>query len=92
MALKIEGSILVDCAGDEISIDGSQFGLEEDGDRHIGDGDYQYEALHIYFDPEQRFKILVQSTLFEGNVTIYPAKVEEGSAIIIEDDLEAVAV
>ncbi|WP_321935417.1 hypothetical protein [Paraburkholderia sp. J8-2] len=90
MTLKIQGSILVECAGERLSIQGAQFGLEEDGTRNLGDGDFQYEALHIYFDPEDRFKILVESTLLQGSVTIYPAKVEEGSAVIVEDNLDAV--
>jgi hypothetical protein len=91
MSLDIQGSILVQCAGEEISIDGSQFGLEEDGTRNLGDGDSQYEALHIYFDPENRFKILIQSTLFEGAVTTYDAKPDDPSTVVIvEDELLAV--
>ncbi|MFM0122829.1 hypothetical protein P0D73_28705 [Paraburkholderia sp. RL18-101-BIB-B] len=87
--LNIQGSIVVKYNGEEIQINGAQFGLEEDGNRNIGDGDFQYEALHIYFDPDDRFKILIQSTLYEGQVTTYEARVEEGSAVIVEDELLA---
>ncbi|MGF6440205.1 hypothetical protein [Paraburkholderia youngii] len=88
--LNLQGSARVKCDGEEITIDGSEFSLEEADNRHIGEGDYQYETLHIYFDPEERFKILIQSTLFEGKVTTYAAQVHEGSAVILEDELEAV--
>lgn len=91
MTLNILGTLLVEHAGQRIVIDGTEFGLEEDGTRNLGDGDFQYEALHIYFDPESRFKILVESTLLEGTPTIYPAKPEEPSSVkIISDDLYAV--
>jgi len=88
--LNLQGYARVKCKGEEISIDGSQFSLEEAENRHIGDGDYQYETLHIYFDPEERFKILIESTLFDGKVTTYAAQVREGAAVIVEDELVAV--
>lgn len=87
--LNIQGSIVVEYNGEEIQINGAQLGLEEGDHRNIGDGDFQYEALHIYFDPDDRFKILIQSTLFEGQVTTYEATVEEGSAVIVDDELVA---
>ncbi|WP_281717983.1 hypothetical protein [Pandoraea apista] len=90
MEINIKGSLELECQGEVLTIEGSEFSLEEDGTRNLGDGDFQYEALHIYFDPDQRFKILVQSSLLDGHLTIHPAQVEEGEARILEDDLEAV--
>lgn len=90
MQIRIGGSILVACAGEEITIEGSQFGLEEDGARNLGDGDLQYEALHIYFDPEHRFKLLVESTMLHKKLTLYPATVN-GAAVIVDDEFDAAA-
>lgn len=91
MTINLTGSILIEVkSNDEINqieINSSEFSLEEDDMRKIGDGDCQYEALYIYFGDD--FRISFQATRsFNGNVTIYPLKIE-GDVAIIEDNLSA---
>ncbi|HIH2745053.1 TPA: hypothetical protein ACYLN4_000722 [Burkholderia lata] len=89
MSLRLEGSIDVNCEGREDTIDGSQFSLEEADWRHIGEGDYQYEALFVYSDPDDAYKLQVQATLFEGRLTIYPATLTNMGRIA-KDELDVV--
>jgi len=87
--LKVTGSVNVEFISDEERIEqeiyGSEFGLEEDGWRNLGDGDRQYEALFIYFGED--FKISFQATYFDGRTTMYPLSVE-GQAKIIDEDID----
>jgi hypothetical protein len=90
MPLKLSGSITVetetsDKEKEQVVISAQEFGLEEDGRRHIGDGDYQYEALYMYSDDEERFSISFQATLFENNITVYPFDIS-GEASIVDDE------
>lgn len=93
MGLKIVGSITIGIDEEEIVISGEDFSLEEDGDRKLGDGDSQYEALFICFDNESRFnesrfKVLIQVTEFEGKVSVFDPTIR-GKGQIITDDLSA---
>lgn len=86
---KVTGSVTVEFVSDgekiEQEIDGSEFSLEEDGWRNLGDGDRQYEALFIYL--EEDFKIYFQATHFDGKTTIYPLSIE-GEVKIIDQDID----
>ena len=88
MAFKLTGTITVECGGERILIKAEDFGLEESGNRHIGDGDYQYEALYIYFDEDDRFKVFQQVAEFEGRLNMDSPKLE-GEGRIVHDDLDA---
>lgn len=90
MSLRLEGTIEVNCEGREDIIDGEQFSLEEGDWRHIGEGDHQYEALFVYSDPEEAYRLQVQATLFEGQLTIYPATLT-GTGRIVKDELDVVS-
>lgn len=90
MSLRLEGTIEVNCEGREDTIDGQQFSLEEGDWRHIGEGDYQYEALFIYSDPEEAYRLHVQATLFDGQLTICPATLS-GTGRIVKDELDVVS-
>lgn len=86
--LKVIGSVTIEFESDGESfgqiVNGSEFGLEEDCWRDIGDGDHQYEALFIYFGDE--FKILFQATFFDGKITCYNFTTE-GEVKIINDNI-----
>jgi hypothetical protein len=88
MAFKLTGTVVVECDRERIVIAAEEFGLEEADDRHIGDGDYQYETLYIYFDDDNRFKVLLQVTEFEASLSVYPPTLE-GRGGIVEDNLDA---
>ncbi len=87
--LKVIGSANIEFISDEEKIEqeiyGSEFSLEEDGWRNLGDGDRQYEALFIYFGED--FKILFQATCFEGRTKIYPLSVQ-GEVKIVDDNID----
>lgn len=85
--MNLLGTVTVEFGGRKHTVHGKDFSLEEDQNRHLGEGDFQYEALFIYFDPDQRFKILVQATKLDGNVTLYDPSVE-GNAKIVDDSLD----
>ncbi|MGF1727510.1 hypothetical protein [Photobacterium nomapromontoriensis] len=88
MALRLVGTITanVEINGkcNEIVILASDFSLEEGDMRHLGDGDYQYEALYIYHGDES--EISFQATNFQGNVSMYPYIIS-GNIEILEDNL-----
>ncbi|OOF01030.1 hypothetical protein BZG79_15465, partial [Salinivibrio sp. MA427] len=88
MALKLVGTITakikVDGQEEEVEIAASDFSLEEGDMRHIGDGDYQYEALYIYHGDDA--EISFQATNFKGNVSMYPYSTS-GNIEILEDNL-----
>jgi len=87
MALKVEGSLTIEAMvndeTEELVILASEFGLEEGSMRHLGDGDYQYEALYIHFG--DGFEISFQVTNMEGNVSIYPYSISDDIEIISDD-------
>ena len=88
MALKLVGTITakieVEGQEEEIIIAASDFSLEEEGMRHIGDGDNQYEALYIYHG--DGVEISFQAKNFKGNVSMYPYRLS-GDIEILDDDL-----
>ena len=89
MGLKIVGSITIRVKDEDIEILGHGFGIEEEDRRSLGDGDYQYEALFIYFDPDGRFKVKIQATEFEGKVGQVTEPSIEGIGVIVQDNLDA---
>jgi hypothetical protein len=88
MSFTLTGAVTITCEDEHIIADAADFGLEEAGHRHIGDGDHQYEALYIYFDEESRFKVLVQATEFEGQLTLHAPRLD-GEGRIVTDELDA---
>jgi hypothetical protein len=88
MAFKLTGTVTVECEREYIVIKAEDFSLEEAETRHIGDGDYQYETLYIYFDDDDRFKVLQQVTEFEGHLNMDPPKLH-GEGRILVDELDA---
>ncbi|MCR6652396.1 MAG: hypothetical protein NVV73_13325 [Cellvibrionaceae bacterium] len=92
MALKLVGAITakvkVDGEYGEIVIPASDFSLAEADIRHLGDGDYQYEALYIYHGDD--VEISFQATNFQGNASMYPYSTD-GDIEILEDDLSVEA-
>jgi hypothetical protein len=92
MSIKVTGSLTVEVNVDgkdqELVIEASEFGLEEGDMRHIGDGDYQYEALFIHFGDE--FEISFQATNLNGNVTLFDYNIID-NVRIVSDDLSLVA-
>jgi len=89
MGLKIVGSISVKIDDDVVKIPGKEFGIEESDNRHLGDGDHQYEALFMYFDPDNRFKLMIQAVEYEGQVSQVSRPSLEGDGRILEDELDA---
>lgn len=88
MTFTLTGAVTITCEDEQIIADAADFGLEEDGHRHLGEGDRQYEALFIYFDHDSRFKVLVQATEFQGQLTLYAPRLE-GEGRIVRDELDA---
>jgi hypothetical protein len=88
MAFKLTGTITVECDGEHILIKAEDFGLEEADRRHIGDGDFQEEALYIYFDEDDRFKVLQQVAEFEGRLNMDSPRLQ-GEGRIVYDELDA---
>ncbi|EGQ9805187.1 hypothetical protein K5N60_000248 [Vibrio parahaemolyticus] len=88
MALRLCGSIRAivraDGEEEEIIISASDFSLEGDNERHIGDGDYQYEALYVYHGGA--VEIYFQATNFQGNISMYPYNIS-GNIEVVEDNL-----
>jgi len=86
---KVTGSasieVEVDGHTEEQQISGSEFALEEDGWRNLGDGDRQYEALFIYHGEE--FEISFQATYLQGKVTCYELSVE-GDVKVVDEDID----
>ncbi|MBU2952310.1 hypothetical protein [Marinobacter sp. F3R08] len=84
---EVEEDIKVEEEGgqkEEQVIQGSEFSLEEDGWRSLGDGYRQYEALFIYFGDD--FEISFQVTCRGGHVTRSPYRID-GAVTIIEDNI-----
>ena len=85
---KVTGSASIEVDSDgsteEQQINGSEFSLEEDGWRNLGDGDRQYEALFVYHGEE--FQISFQATYLQGKVTCYELAAE-GSVKVIDEDI-----
>ncbi|QWT46562.1 hypothetical protein [Azospira inquinata] len=86
---KVTGSayIEVDIHGnaEKQQISGSEFVLEADNWRNLGDGDRQYEVLFIYHGEE--FEISFQATYLQGTVNCYELSAE-GNVTIVEDDID----
>ncbi|CAK1713499.1 conserved hypothetical protein [Vibrio crassostreae] len=93
MALRLVGTIAVNINVDgeyqEAVISASDFGLEEADMRHIGGGDYQYEALYVYYEGD--IEISFQATNFQGSVSQYPFSTS-GDIEILEDNLSVEAI
>jgi hypothetical protein len=92
MKLKLFGTISAEIKSDnlaeEIVISASEFDLEEGDFRHVGDGEYQYEALYIYHgnDVEISFQVIN----FKGDVSISSLNTS-GKIDILEDNLSVEA-
>lgn len=91
MIFTLTGSVTVECCDEQIVIPAKDFGLEEADHRHLGDGDYQYESLYIHFDRDDRFKVLLQVTELQGQLSVYSATLQ-GQGLIIADELNAEAI
>jgi hypothetical protein len=91
MAFTLTGTIMIECCNERLVIPAKDFSLEEADSRHLGDGDYQYETLYIYFDHDDRFKVLLQVTEFQGQLSAYSATLQ-GQGRIIADELGAEAI
>lgn len=89
MGLKIVGSISVKIDDDVVKISGKEFGIEESDNRHLGDGDHQYEALFKYFDPDDRFELMIEAAEHEGLVTQLSRPTIEGNGLIVANELDA---
>ena len=93
MAIALTGNLIIQVEDEELDISAEEFSLEEEDMRPLGEGDEQYEALFIYFDPEDRFKIQMQATEFEGNIKLFELKIHrlydfEGSIEILADQID----
>jgi len=86
---KVTGSVSieieVDGGTEEQEVRGSEFALEEDGWRNLGDGDRQYEALFVFHGEE--FGISFQATYLQGRVTCSELSVE-GDVKVVYDDID----
>ena len=93
MAVRLFGTIIVNVNVDgeyqEVVISASDFGLEAASMRHIGDGDYQYEALYVYYEGD--VGISCQVTNFQGSLSQYPFSIS-GDIDILEDALSVQAI
>lgn len=66
---------------EERVIKGAQFSLEEDDNRHLGEGVYQRESLLVY--KEDHFEIYVE--VVDGEIVNVQVR---GQASLLEDNLE----
>ena len=93
MGIKLTGSIkiqrIIDGKKQQQTILGSDFGIDEDGNRNTGDGDSQYEALFRY--DEDGLTISLQATKFGNDVTMHSINIEQTNVIVINDDLNCEA-
>jgi len=96
LAIALTGYLIIRVEDEEIDIPAKAFILSEEDDRNIGDGDTRYEALYIYFDKEDRFKIQMQATQFEGKIQLWELEIHrpsgfEGLIEILDDQIDGVA-
>lgn len=68
-----------------VEIAADDFSLEECDDRHIGDGDYQTEALWVASDYDNRFKVILSAAELQGSVHSVSVRIE-GEAEIVDDE------
>lgn len=81
--------------GDEaliVEIAADEFSLEECDDRHIGDGDYQTEALWVASDYDNRFKVILSAAELEGSIHSVSVRIEGQAEIFDDENLNVVPV
>lgn len=81
--------------GDEaliVVIYADDFSLEECDDRHIGDGDYQTEAVWVASDYDNRFKVILSAAELEGSIHSVSVRVEGNAEIFDAENLDVVPV
>lgn len=88
MSISLTGFIEVKFQKQEIHIPAEKFSLEESGDNHIGDGDYQYECLYVY-DHKNEFRVMVQLSKLDGVISTHQP-ILEGDAKIIDNQLDGI--
>lgn len=88
MSLNLSGTITANVKGEseEIIIDSSEFRIEESFLHHLGEGDYQYEAIYEYRDDDLDIEISFLATCLDGYVDCEPYRIN-GNIEIIEDNL-----
>ncbi|WP_313668792.1 hypothetical protein [Atlantibacter sp.] len=75
-----------------VEIAADDFSLEECDDRHIGDGDYQTEALWVASDYDNRFKVILSAAELQGSVHSVSVRIEGEAEIVDDENLNVVPV
>ena len=82
MAIEITGFVKVELEDKTYKIGAEDFSCEESDDRHIGDGDFQYECLYVYHHSEG-FSVMFQLTMTGSDINIYEPNATNGAIIIV---------